>query len=193
MRSLDVSAFDRVGVNQNKLRFMEAFAAFCVLRASPAREPTEQSELDGNHARVARRGRESEPGLRRGGRDLRLSDWALEIVDSMRGVCELLDAGGPARPYVTALEVQEGKVRDPARTPAARTLQELRTSGESFFKFALRMSTQQKAYFVELYSSNESRQAEFAAQAEASLAEQARLEKEDRLDFDQYLARYFAR
>ena len=27
MRSLDVSAFDPVGVNQNKLRFLEAFAA----------------------------------------------------------------------------------------------------------------------------------------------------------------------
>ena len=31
MRSLDVSVFDPVGVNQNKLRFLEAFAAFCVL------------------------------------------------------------------------------------------------------------------------------------------------------------------
>jgi glutamate--cysteine ligase len=110
----------------------------------------------------------------------------------MRGVCELLDAGDPDRPYATALEVQEAKVRDPARTPAARTLQELRTTGEAFFKFALRMSRQHKAYFLELYSSNEARQAEFAGQAEASLVEQARLEKEDRLDFDQYLARYFA-
>ena len=35
MRSLDVSVFDPVGVNQNKLRFLEAFAAFCVLRDNP--------------------------------------------------------------------------------------------------------------------------------------------------------------
>ncbi len=69
----------------------------------------------------------------------------------------------------------------------------LHTTGESFFNFALRMSTQHKAYFLELYSPNESRQAEFSLQAEASLAEQARLEgMTDRLDFDQYLARYFA-
>ncbi len=192
MRSLDVSAFDPVGVNQLKLRFLEAFAAFCVLRASPAIEPAEQAELDGNHALVARRGREPGLALRRDGRELKLADWALEIIDSMRGVCELLDAGDPDRPYATALEVQETKVRDLARTPAARTLQELQTTGESFFKFALRMSAQHKAYLLELYSPNEARQAEFASQAESSLAEQARLEKEDRLDFDQYLARYFA-
>jgi glutamate--cysteine ligase len=191
MRSLDVSAFDPVGVNQIKLRFLEAFAAFCVLRASPSIEPGEQAELDGNHALVARRGREPGLTLRRDGRDIALVDWALEIVDSMRGVCELLDAGDPDRPYGTALELQDAKVRDPQRTPAARTLLELHTTGESFFKFALRMSRQHKAYFVELYSPNELRQAEFAARAAASLVEQARIEAEDRLDFDRYLARYF--
>jgi glutamate--cysteine ligase len=192
MRSLDVSAFDPVGVNQIKLRFLEAFAAFCVLRDSPSIEPAEQSELDGNHAVVARRGREPGLKLRHDGRDLGLADWALEIIDSMRGVCELLDQGDADRPYTTALEMQEAKVRDPARTPAARTILELRTTGESFFNFALRMSKQHKAYFLELYSPNEARQTEFAAQAEASLAEQSRVESEDRLDFDQYLGRYFA-
>jgi glutamate--cysteine ligase len=192
MRSLDVSAFDPVGVNQAKLRFLEAFAAFCVLRDSPSIEPAEQSELDGNHALVARRGREPGLSLRQDGRNLALSDWALEIIDSMRGVCELLDQGDPDRPYGTALELQEAKVRDPSRTPAARTLLELATTGESFFKFALRMSRQHKEYFLQLYSPNEARQAEFGAQAETSLAEQARLEAADTLDFEQYLARYFA-
>jgi hypothetical protein len=54
------------------------------------------------------------------------------------------------------------------------------------------MSTQHKAYFLQLYPPNEARQAEFAARAEDSLAEQARVEAQDHLDFDQYLARYFA-
>ena len=43
LRALDVSAFDPVGVNQNKLRFLEAFAAFCVLRESQPIEPAEQA------------------------------------------------------------------------------------------------------------------------------------------------------
>ena len=34
VRALDVSAFDPVGVNQNKLRFLEAFLALCLLRES---------------------------------------------------------------------------------------------------------------------------------------------------------------
>src|ERR1022692_4271705 len=36
VRALDVSAFDPVGVNQNKLRFLEAFLAMCLVRESEA-------------------------------------------------------------------------------------------------------------------------------------------------------------
>jgi len=192
MRSLDVSAFDPVGVNQNKLRFLEAFAAYCVLSGSPPIEPSEQSDLDGNHVRVAREGRRPGLTLRRDGRDVLLRDWAAEIVDSMRGVCELLDEGDAQKPYTAALEAQEAKVRDVSLTPAARTLEEMRTNEESFFNFALRMSQVHKAYFLELFSPNESRQEEFAAEAEESLRAQSRIEVEDRISFDDYLARYFA-
>ncbi len=68
----------------------------------------------------------------------------------------------------------------------------MRTSGESFFNYALRMSDVHKAYFLELHSPNESRQEEFAREAEESLTEKARVEAADTLSFDAYLARYFA-
>jgi glutamate--cysteine ligase len=192
MRSLDVSAFDPVGVNENKLRFLEAFAAYCVLSSSPTIEPAEQSDLDGNHARVAREGRRPDLRLRRDGRAVPLRDWALEIVEAMQGVCEFLDHGDPQRPYAAALAAQEAKIRDVSLTPSARTLLEMRTNDESFFDFALRMSRLHKDYFLDLYSPNDARQEELAAEAEASLEEQARIEAADTLTFDEYLARYFA-
>jgi len=192
MRSLDVSVFDPVGVNQNKLRFLEAFAAFCVLRDSRSIENSEQDELDGNHAIVAREGRRPGLLLRRDGRDVRLSDWAAEIIDSMRGLCELLDEGDAQRPYLTALELQEEKIRDVALTPAARSLHEMRTNEESFFNFALRMSKVHQSYFKDLLSPNSSRQDEFAAEAAESIEKQARIEASDTLSFDEYLARYFS-
>ncbi len=90
-RALDVSAFDPVGVNQNKLRFLEAFAALCVLKQSEPIDAGEQAHLDANHAVVARRGREPGLKLNRNGRPVELRTWALELIDSMRGICELLD------------------------------------------------------------------------------------------------------
>jgi glutamate--cysteine ligase len=192
MRSLDVSVFDPVGVNQNKLRFLEAFAAFCVLHDNAPIEVSEQSELDGNHALVAREGRKPGLLLRRDGRQVPLKAWALEIIDSMHGVCELLDEGDPQRPYSTALELQEEKVRDASLTPAARTMDELRTNDESFFDFALRMSKMHKSYFRELFSPNEARQEEFRHEAQESIVSQARIEAADRLSFDEYLQQYFS-
>ena len=190
-RALDVSAFDPVGVNQVKLRFLEAFAALCVLRQSDPIDGGEQTNLDANHAIVARRGREPGLQLSRNNRPVELRIWALELMDSMRGVCELLDEGDPLRPYTAALELQESKVRDSNLTPSARTLQELETSGESFAQLALRMSRVHKSYFLELYPPNEQRLAQFATEAQESLEKQAQIEASDTMTFDQFLAHYF--
>ena len=192
MRSLDVSAMDPVGVNQTKLRFLEAFAAYCVLVASPPIERSEQDELDDDHVLVAREGRRPGLELRREGRGVALRDWALEILDSMRGVCELLDEGDPQRPYSVALELQEAKARDVALTPSARTLEEMRVNQESFFEYALRMSKTHKSYFLGLHLPSDARQQQFAAEAEESRHAQARVEAADSIGFDEYLARYFA-
>jgi len=192
VRALDVSAFDPVGVNQNKLRFLEAFLALCLLRESPPISIGEQSALDANHLLVARRGRE--PGLRLGreGRSFPMADWARELLDSMQGLCEMLDHGELARPYTSALEQQRAKIEDVERTPSARLLAEMRQTGESFFQLALRMSNLHKDYFLGLYPPNESRLGEFAAEARESLDAQRSIEAADKTGFDTYLAHYLA-
>jgi glutamate--cysteine ligase len=191
VRALDVSAFDPVGVNQNKLRFLEAFLALCLLKESPPISASEQGLLDDNHMTVARRGRDPGLTLWRDGRRVPLHDWAQELIDSLTGVCEILDRGDPARPYSQALAVQAAKVADVALTPSARLMSEL-AAGESFFELALRMSAAHKAYFLELYPPNEARLSELAAEAEESLAAQRAIEARDQGTFADYLARYFA-
>lgn len=192
VRALDVSAFDPVGVNQNKLRFCEAFLALCILKDSPPIDDHEQDILDGNHAVVAHRGREPGLKLSAGDKQRSLESWAWELIDEMRGVCELLDEGERDRPYVAALDVQAAKIRDVSLTPAARTLRELKERGESFDQYALHMSKTHKSYFLDLYPPNEQRLAQFRQEADASLEKQAQIERADTMNFDQYLAQYFA-
>lgn len=192
VRALDVSAFDPVGVNQNKLRFLEAFLALCLLKDSPPIADQEQHAVDGNHLTVAHRGREPNLMLWRDGRQVPLTEWARELLDGMTGLCEILDQGNPARPYTLALANQRTKLADASRTPSARMLAELASTGESFAELALRMSSEHKAYFLDMYPPNEARLAEFAAEARASLERQAKIEADDRGTFEAYLARYFA-
>jgi glutamate--cysteine ligase len=190
VRALDVSAFDPVGVNQNKLRFLEAFLALCLLRESEPISRGEQDDLDANHLIVAKSGREPGLQLNRAGRKLPLADWARELLDSMQGLAELLDYGNPQRPYSAALEQQRAKVDDVERTPSARLLAEMRQTGETFFELAQRMSKLHKDYFLGLYPPNERRLSEFATAAQDSHQAQARIESADTLDFDAYLAKY---
>src|SRR5690606_32115057 len=143
-----------VGVNQSKLRFLEAFAALCLLKQSDPIGASEQDDLDANHAIVARRGREPGLKLNRNGRQVELRTWALELIDQMRGICESRDEAERTKPDTAALDLQEDRVRDPQLTPSARSLQGLRTTGESFFEFAARMSRVHKSYFLELYPTN---------------------------------------
>jgi glutamate--cysteine ligase len=191
VRALDVSAFDPVGVNQNKVRFLEAFLALCLMKQSPPIGDSEQSALDQNHVTVARRGREPGLMLWRDGRDVPMQTWAQELLDSMTGICEVLDRGDKSRPYTQALAVQAAKLADVALTPSARLMQELTSTDESFFDLALRMSKTHKDYFLDLYPPNEERLAEFATQAQESLQRQAAIEAADKGTFEQYLERYF--
>ena len=192
VRALDVSAFDPVGVNQNKLRFLEAFLALCLLSSSEPMSRDEQASLDANHVLVARRGREPGLTLKHKGRDVPMLGWARELLDAMRGICEVLDEGEAQRPYLCALEMQMAKLDDVARTPSARLLAEMRQTGESFLALALRMSQLHKDYFLDLYPPNERRLAEFASAAEESREAQRSIENRDSEDFDRYLRRYLA-
>ncbi|HTY93162.1 MAG TPA: glutamate--cysteine ligase [Steroidobacteraceae bacterium] len=192
VRALDVSAFDPVGVNQSKLRFLEAFLALCVLKDSPPISETEQALLDENHVTVARRGREPGLALWRDGRSEPMEAWAAELLDSMTGICEVLDRGDPARPYATALAAQTAKVADVRLTPSARLLTELSSTGESFFDLALRMSAMHKAYFRDLHTPNPQRLTELSGEAEESLRKQREIEAADRISFEAYLEKYFS-
>ena len=194
VRALDVSAFDPVGVNQNKLRFLEAFLALCLLRDGPPIDAGEQDALDANHLAVARRGREPGLKLMRDGRQVSMVAWARELLDQMTGLCELLDAGDPARPYGHALQAQVEKLDDVSRTPSARLLRELRDTGETFYELGLRMSAAHKAYFLDLHAPNPGRLAELAGEAAESHVKQAALERAQAGEsFDAYLARVTGR
>jgi len=192
VRALDVSAFDPVGVNQNKLRFLEAFLALCLMRESPLIDANEQAVLDGNHVTVARRGREPDLMLTRDGRNVPMLQWAREIIDQMQGICELLDEGDPQKPYAAALAVQAAKLDDVALTPSARLIKEIGETGESFFDLALRTSATHKGYFLDLHAPNEARLREFAAQAAESLEVAEAMASAPQKDFDVFIADYFS-
>lgn len=191
LRSIDVNAFDPLGINDRQLRFLEAFLVFCQLHESPPISAQERKDIDHNELAAAHRGRDPHLMLSRNGKKVHLKKWAAEIIEAMAGVCDVLDGGNENKPYAESLAVQAEKVQDPDRTPSARMLAEMRAQGEGFFHFAMRMSQQHQAYFRGLAPSP-ARDAEFVQFTERSWLQQREMEALDEESFSDYLQRYFA-
>jgi glutamate--cysteine ligase len=191
LRSLDVNAFDPLGINEEQIRFLEALAGFCLFHDSPRINDAERRAIDYNEIAAAHRGRDPALKLRRDSEEIALRDWALELCTAMEGFCELLDEGEPGRPYTGALELQKEAIRDPDRTPSARMLAEMRQTREGFYHFARRMSHKHQRYFQSLSMSDEQRRF-YAQLADKSIADQRAIEASDDVSFGEYLERYFA-
>jgi glutamate--cysteine ligase len=192
IRSLDINVFDPVGINQNAMRFMEAFLIYCLLEESPPLDEAGSLEAVWNHTQTAVRGRDPKLELRRNGAGILLRDWANEIVAHVSKVAEQIDRGDSERSYSQAVGQQAELIKDPAATPSARVLQELDEGGTGFFNFAMAAAQSHKEYFASLQPLQGDRLALFETEARESIERQQQIEASDNISLDEYLANYFA-
>ena len=190
LRSPDVNVFEPLGVDEDQLRFLEAFVLLCLLVDSPVIRLQERCEIDRNLEKVAHRGRDPELRLLRNGLGLPLQAWASELLEAMDPLCTVLEqARGGA--YRQVLAAQRAKVADPELTPSARVLAEMLAHGESFHGFARRQAEGHRRHLGKL-ALTPGREAQLEQEAAASLVRQAAIEAADDVDFGAFLDRYFS-
>ena len=191
VRAVDVNAYDTAGADAPALRFIEALLAWCLLSDSPPMSAAEQQAVSHNQSETARRGRDPELRLLRDGREVRLQAWAGDILGQLDGICEILDAADASSSYRTSLHARRQELADMDRLPSARVLRDMRAQGESFFRFARRLSLSHREYFMQrLLPAASERQ--FEELARESILKQRQIEAAETLDFDAYLQNYFA-
>ena len=190
IRSLDVNAFDPLGVNQAQLYFLEVFVLFCLLQESPALNEMQMNEIDMNLIQVAHFGRQPNLSLSHDDEYVPLKDWALELCEAMRAIAQMLDRVHHSTAYSDSLEQQIACIKDPDKTPSARMLAEMRKHDEGFFHYAKRMSMQHYRHFSASRLTPE-RQQLFKQAAEESWQKQSQIESSDTIDFDEFLRQYF--
>jgi glutamate--cysteine ligase len=191
MRALDVNMFSATGVAVEHMHFLEAFLILCLLADSPPITADELWAIEYNELTIALRGREPALRLIEGGRRIAVGEWAGEIFNAMEPICEILDGTVAGRPYRTALDTQRRTLAEPDSLPSAQVLQALRAERSSFVDYALAVAQRHARRFRE-----DAPRPEVAEQlqtiAEESLAAQQRLEADESIGFEDFLARYFA-
>ena len=189
VRSLDINMFEPSGVNQNTMRFLEAFLIYCLLEDSPRIDLQEFDDIRHNHTGTATHGRDPEFRLRRGGREVTLQSWAREILDKVLAIAAAMERDGDN--YSAAIRHQYAAVDDSRTTLSARIVSELETTGSSFFEFALDRARCHRDYFASIAPLSDAREAVLADEAAASVSRQADIEVSDAISLDDYLQRYF--
>ena len=182
VRSLDVSPLDPAGVSQNEMRFLEAFLIFCILTRSPPMDADEARACDQNHVTVALRGRDPDLKLTVSGRTRTLVEWGRDIIDNLRPICSVLDAGQPDRSYQASLDLQAEKILDSRATPSARLLGAMGEREVSFFEFAREQVPQIPP----------ERLRRFEDEVQASHRRQREIEASDDISFEDFLKKYYA-
>jgi glutamate--cysteine ligase len=191
IRSLDLNPYDPVGMSASQLRFVEAFTLYCLLSESPEDSLKIKNSFKFNLSETARRGRKEGLLLDSSNNRRKLTEWALELLEAIQPISELLDSGEKEPLYQLALAQQLERVKEPELTPSAKILAGMQQEEEPFGCYAMRLSQQQKTYFQN-FKLDESRKKELETEAMRSLEAQKRLEAEKQLPFDQFLADYFA-
>lgn len=192
IRSLDINVFDPCGINQNTLRFMEAFLIYCLLENSPKLDDAELVEIARNQRGTAKQGRDPDFQLRRNAAPIGLKAWANEIMDKVLAVAEAIDCHDGNNSYADAVHLMRKLVAAPESTPSGRVLAELRLADNSFFQFALSMAEGHRDYFASIACLSDATIAKFSHEAKSSLQQQLDIEAADAISLDEYLQGYFA-
>jgi glutamate--cysteine ligase len=190
MRSLDLDLFNPIGVDEAKLRFIEALLLTCLLTDSPGLSEADHRTNNTNQLAVANEGRKVNLELNKEGQKIVLQDWAYEILQAMQPVCAILDDNNEEKLYSKALEQQRLVVGHPDLTPSARMLAGMSEYNQPFYRFALNNSEKNAHYFQAHKLDNETT-AQFIAMAEQSHAKQRDIESRVQLPFAEFLQRYF--
>lgn len=191
LRSLDVNAFDPMGINETQLCFLEIFMLFCLLQESPLFDRDEPEAIDQNELITAHKGRDPGCKLNAAGRERSLADWAQELFGKMELVAEILDSGQTGHAYQEALARLQERVAYPELTPSARMLGAMKENGQGFFDFAMQMSEMHQSYFNGIQLT-EDKIDQFEQLAINSHKKQQEIESQNNQSFDEYLAQYFA-
>jgi glutamate--cysteine ligase len=191
VRCMDVDPFEPSGISLESGRFLDAFLLFCALDDSAPITDQQTVVHTENFARTVKEGRRPGLMLQQGDGEIGLQQWGLELLERIAPVAALLDSRRGDTVHADALALQGAKLRDPASTPSARVLAQIKAEGGSFAAFGLRQSQAHAAYF-RAHPPTEQESAEFAEMAAQSNAQQVALELADNGSFDDFVQAYLA-
>ncbi len=192
VRLMDLDPFETVGIGAQTMRFLDVFLVHCLVSNSPPDTSDEIAALGRNQHKVAERGREPGLVLERSGESVVLTTWAAELLQSMRPIAQRLDTIEGNLAHQVALDAAVDSLAHPDTLPSARVLQAVKAQPNGSFVAFVRSRSKEIKEAMQSMPMPHALEEHYKAMAHASVLEQKSTEREDTLDFDDYLQNYLS-
>jgi glutamate--cysteine ligase len=190
VRLMDLDPFVPVGITAQTMRFLDVFLLHCLLSDSPSDTPEEIAALGRNQHRTAASGRKPGLTLERNGAEVRLADWALELVAQCAPIALALDAAHGGTHYTDAVASARHSIEQPDTLPSARVLASMAQHFDNSFVKFVRAQSQQTQQTLLALPFTADWQTRFETMTRESIAEQRSIEAADTLPFETYRKNY---
>ncbi len=191
VRCIDLNPFEPLGVTSEQLHFLDAFLLNCLLQDSRPSTTAEHQEIQANQKSVVYQGRDPALTLKRNGELISAQAWAAEIQTGIAHCATLLDQAYGCDSYTSAHQSQQDKLSDHRLTPAAKILQNMSEAQQTYYACTHALAQQHQALFTSR-PLDEALTQYYTDLAIASHGQQEAIEEADNLNFDDYLAAYYA-
>lgn len=187
-RAIDLDPYVDIGISVPTACFLEVLALYCLLTDSPALLPDEEKRLSRNIETVVNHGRKHGISISTETGDACLHEWIVHHLTQMQIIADAFDAHHGGNDYRTALAMMQGKATNPDFTLSAQIEADSRRAGGTW---ALgKLLAQKHQAELSRHALSREDEAKFDAIAAESVAEQARLEAADTVDFYDYVQAY---
>lgn len=191
VRALDINPFVDTGISIEQIYFLDIFLTYCALLPNDGLDADIQQVYEANMDEVVLRGRDPALMLNDGDKEKSLPQWGNEIFTDLTRIALLLDKANNSSKYQQSIERELAKINDSCLTPSARILDLVVTQGQSLTQIALTAAAKyresQLSSDYQFYDEKS-----FIASVDLSHQEQASIEANDKLSYDDFLNEYFS-
>ncbi|PIE40570.1 MAG: hypothetical protein CSA51_00080 [Gammaproteobacteria bacterium] len=196
LRTLDINCFERGGISQIQLDFLEIFMLFCLFTDAPCFDAQAESDAKNNMAKTSCCGRDPKLTLQNNAKAVSIAEWGSELLAAMQPIAQAMDSEKHRPHYASILERELTVVQNPSLTPSARIVANLRgeVTGKpmTYHQFVTDLSSKHARASRDL-GLTPAEQAKVKHDAELSLKKaQLLLKQSSGVDFSDYLAAYFS-
>jgi glutamate--cysteine ligase len=191
VRCIDLNPYEPLGITEEQINFLDAFLLYCLLAGSPETDCEKYRRSLINQKLMVEEGRDPDMRLLSAAGEQSVGQWGHALLDDIMRVASLLDESYETTDYTAAVDAQRVKLDNPELLPSARILDDMKESGQTFFRLAMSLAQGHKERYAQVQLP-EAWTAQMQADVAESHQQQRDVEAADDVDFETYLARYYA-